>query len=84
MEYPKSKNVGKFDSEYYYITAASWDIGYGPSYEIGIRRKSNPDDFELLQGGWLSEGEVCLAGKAVTILLDAGFAKDQLRWIFRG
>lgn len=79
-EYPRSVNVGRSESKEYWITAASWDTGYGPSFEIGIRRKDDRD-FTLIQAGW-DEETVKMAMNAVAILLDHGISPSAIREVF--
>lgn len=82
MDYPKSENIGKWESEKYWVTAATWDTGYGPSFEIGIRSKAAPHCFRLIQSDWGDE-TVQIAGAAIKILLDGGMEPHDIGRIFR-
>ena len=78
---PRSENLGRYESEEYFITAAEWESQYNHCYEIGIREKKNHSAFTLLQGNWDAE-TVKIAAMAVTKLLDNGFDPQALRKIF--
>ncbi len=67
-ELPRSRNIGQWEAKDYWVTAGSWDTGYGNSYEIGIRRK-NSGVFDLIQSGW-NETTVKIAARAVVLMLD--------------
>jgi hypothetical protein len=80
-DFPKSENVGRWEAKDFWVTAGSWDTGYGPSYEIGIRRKSKFDSFILIQANW-DKRTVNLAGEAIRMLLDAGLSPSEIKDLF--
>lgn len=80
-EYPISKNVGRCEAKHYWITAALWDTGYGPSYEIGIREKAERQNFTLIQGRW-HEHSVLVAARAIGHLLDSGMKPEHIHEVF--
>jgi hypothetical protein len=77
-EMPQSKKINEYAAKDFWITAASWDTGYGPSYEIGIRRKDN-GAFELLQSSKYSHLSVQECAEAIRVLLDEGFSPGWLK-----
>lgn len=83
-EFPKSKNIGRWATDKYFITAASWEPSdqFGPSYEIGIRAKGDGHRFALIQGDF-DENTVSLAAQAVVTLLNAGWEIDSVRRVIR-
>jgi hypothetical protein len=81
-EFPKSINLGMYEAKDFYVTAASWDTGYGPSYELGIRRKSAGEGFTLIQGGW-NERTIGKVLKAVGQLLDCGHGPTDIQDILQ-
>ena len=74
---PKCVNVGRFEAKDYWVTAASWNTGYGESYEIGIRRK-NSGAFDLIQSGW-NETTVKLAARGVVLMLNDCMCPADIR-----
>lgn len=74
---PKSRNVGRCEARDYWITAGSWDTGYGESYEIGIRQKEGLREFWLLQGRW-NERSVMKAAGAVVMMLNDGYTPTEI------
>lgn len=73
-----SFNLGRYETKDFWVTAAGWNGCYGTSYEIGVRRKSAAEEFELIQAGW-NERTVQKAAVAVTVLLDAGWDVEAIR-----
>jgi hypothetical protein len=73
-KYPISKSHGCLTVENqtgtFYITIASWDTGYGPSYEVGLREGlCNPDRFDLVLQGLPSEGKAMRCAELMALAL---------------
>lgn len=77
---PKSTNLGCAEADNYWLTAASWDTGYGPSYEIGIRRKSD-GVFWLVQAAW-GPMTVHKAMNAIKMMLNDGYTPAACQEVF--
>lgn len=77
---PKSVQVGRDEADAFWLTAASWDTGYGPSYEIGIRDKGS-GDFWLVQADW-DERTVLLAMRAIRLMLNDGMSVQGVLEVF--
>ena len=75
-----SRNVWRGESKEYWITAGGWNGGYGESFEIGIRRKSD-GQFTLVQGEW-NEQTVVKAAGAVILMLDNGYRPSEIQGVF--
>lgn len=75
----KSKNICMIEAEKYIITGASWDSGYGPTYEIGVRAKNDPKDFVLIQPEKASEYTINMLSEMTKVLLDHGFTPTEIQ-----
>ena len=75
---PRSRKIFECDSSNYWITAASWDSGYGDSYEIGIREKEGRMKFYLIQNGRWNERSIVKVAGAIKTLLDHGLTPTEL------
>jgi len=80
---PLSENIKRLETDSYFITCAKWmpepDF---PSYEIGIRTKSEPDNFRLIQGNWRSADDCISAGNAIKLLLEDGWTPLTILRLF--
>ena len=74
---PSSRQVAIKSAEAYWVTAGEWNGIYGTSYEIGIRQKSNREQFWLIQGRW-NERTIVKAAEAVMILLNGGLTPTEI------
>lgn len=80
MKEPSNRNVARLEARDYFITAAMWDGGYGESFEIGIRRKSD-GEFWLVQAEW-NERSVVKAAGAVVMMLNDGYTPSEMHEVF--
>jgi hypothetical protein len=79
---PTSRNIACLDAKDYWVTCCEWDsgLGYGKSFEIGIRRKSD-GEFWLMQSDW-REDTVVKVGGAVVILLNNHYTPHEIKEVF--
>ena len=77
-KFPKSENLVRDEAENYFITGASWDTGYGPSYEIGVRDKKYPKVFTLIQPNNATENTIKMLCEMVKVLLNHGFTPTEI------
>lgn len=75
-----SENIGRFEAGNYLVTAGIWIDGFGKSYEIGIRRKSDAQ-FWLLQSEKYNYQSVQEVANAIAHLLSLEGESYDPEWL---
>lgn len=77
-EYPISKQLESVKCGEYGLTYASWDTGYGPSYELGIRNMTT-GEFTLVQSERFQMFNGILVIRAVSAMLTYGMSPNEIK-----
>lgn len=80
-ELRNSEKLCEMSSLSYFLTGASWETGYGKTYEIGVRSKNDPKIFILIQPDKARADNLQMIVEMTKMLLDGGFTPTEIQGV---